>query len=279
MAMMLSTISALLLAGCFTLHAHPEANADPQVIQVYKSPVCGCCQRWVDYVRKRGYKVEVSNVLDVKSVKRELGVPSEAEACHTAIVGGYFIEGHVPVEDISRLLDERPNIAGLAVPGMPAGPPGMEGPDAQPYWVLAVQKDGKLEAFASHPAEADPQVMQVYKSATCACCQKWVDYVRRRGFKVTVSEVSDMNSVKRDLGVPSKVAACHTAVVGGYFIEGHVPAEDITRLLAEHPDIAGLAVPGMPIGSPGMEGPIAQPYSVLAVQKDGKLTVFANHGP
>jgi hypothetical protein len=230
-------------------------------------------------VRKRGYKVEVSNVLDVKSVKRELGVPSEAEACHTAIVGGYFIEGHVPVEDISRLLDERPNIAGLAVPGMPAGPPGMEGPDAQAYWVLAVQKDGKLEAFASHPAEADPQVMQVYKSATCACCQKWVDYVRRRGFKVTVSEVSDMNSVKRDLGVPSEVATCHTAVVGGYFIEGHVPAEDITRLLAEHPDIAGLAVPGMPIGSPGMEGPIAQPYSVLAVQKDGKLTVFANHGP
>jgi hypothetical protein len=278
MAMMLSTISALLLAGCLTLHPHP-ADADPQVVQVYKSPMCGCCQRWVDHVRSRGYTVEVSNVLDMDSVKRELGVPPDAASCHTAVIGGYFIEGHVPAEDISRLLAEHPNISGLAVPGMPIGPPGMEGPDAQPYWVLAVQKDGKLEAFAAHPAAVDPQVIQVYKSPTCGCCQKWVDYVRRQGFKVTVSDVSDLNSVKRGLGVPSEAASCHTAVVGGYFIEGHVPAEDITRLLAEHPNIAGLAVPGMPIGSPGMEGPNARPYSVFAVQKDGKLTVFAEHRP
>jgi hypothetical protein len=85
--------------------------------------------------------------------------------------------------------------------------------------------------------------------------------------------------MKRQLGVPSGVSSCHTAVIGGYFIEGHVPAEDISRLLAEHPDIAGLAVPGMPIGSPGMEGPGPVPYSVLAVQKDGKLEVFAEHRP
>jgi hypothetical protein len=130
-----------------------------------------------------------------------------------------------------------------------------------------------------HPVEADPQVMQVYKSRTCGCCQKWVDHVRGGGYQVTVSDLADLTPVKRQLGVPSGASSCHTAVVGGYFIEGHVPAEDISRLLAEHPDIAGLAVPGMPIGSPGMEGPNAVPYSVLAVRKDGKLEVFADHRP
>ena len=103
--------------------------------------------------------------------------------------------------------------------------------------------------------------------------------MRSRGYTATVSNVMDMNSVKRELGVPSEAESCHTAVVGGYFIEGHVPAEDISRLLAEHPDISGLAVPGMPIGSPGMDGPNPQAYSVLAVQKDGKREVFAEHRP
>jgi len=133
--------------------------------------------------------------------------------------------------------------------------------------------------FGAHAVAVEPHAMQVYKSATCRCCQKWVDYVQSHGYAVTVSNVPDVNEVKRKLGVPSGASACHTAVVGGYFIEGHVPVEDISRLLAEHPDIAGLAVPGMPIGSPGMEGPSAQPYSVLAVQKDGKLKVFAEHRP
>jgi hypothetical protein len=149
LAMILSAIGALVLAGCVTLHAHPT-EADLQVIQVYRPPMCGCCQRWVDYVRSRRYAVTVSNVLDMNSVKRELGVPSEAESCHTAVVGGYFLEGHVPAEDISRLLAEHPDISGLAVPGMPIGSPGMEGPNAQSYLVLAVQKDGKLEVFAEH---------------------------------------------------------------------------------------------------------------------------------
>ncbi len=147
--MILSAMSALVLAGCLTLHAHP-AEADPQVVEVYRPPMCGCCQSWVDYMRSRGYTVAVSNVLNMNSVKRELGVPSEAESCHTAVVGGYFIEGHVPAEDISRLLAEHPNISGLAVPGMPIGSPGMKGQNAQPYSVLAVQKDGKLEVFAEH---------------------------------------------------------------------------------------------------------------------------------
>ena len=131
----------------------------------------------------------------------------------------------------------------------------------------------------ARPVEADPQVVHVYKSATCGCCQKWVDHVRSRGYTVTVENVPDVAPVKRNLGVPSTAQSCHTAVIGNYFVEGHVPAEDIARLLAEHPDIAGLAVPGMPIGSPGMEGPNAQSYRVLAVHKDGKLDVFAEHHP
>ena len=131
----------------------------------------------------------------------------------------------------------------------------------------------------AHPAEADPQAIQVYKSPTCGCCQKWVDHLRSRSYTVTVSDVPDVGRVKRDLGVPSGASSCHTALVGGYFIEGHVPEEDISRLLAERPNIAGLAVPGMPIGSPGMEGPNPQAYSVLAVHKDGKVTVFAEHRP
>jgi len=134
-------------------------------------------------------------------------------------------------------------------------------------------------AFRAHPVEADPQVVHVYKSATCGCCQKWVDHVRSQGYTVTVENVADVAPVKRNLGVPSTTQSCHTAVVSSYYVEGHVPAEDIARLLAEHPDIAGLAVPGMPIGSPGMEGPNPQSYRVLAVHKDGKVDVFAEHRP
>jgi hypothetical protein len=142
-------IGALLLAAWLVLRAGPAA-AGSETMQVYKSRTCGCCQKWVDYLRDRGYAVEVSNVLDLARVKRELGVPSSASSCHTASVGGYFIEGHVPEEDISRLLAERPGIAGLAVPGMPVGSPGMEGPNPRTYYVLAVQKDGKVTIFAEH---------------------------------------------------------------------------------------------------------------------------------
>ncbi|MBI2963583.1 MAG: DUF411 domain-containing protein [Deltaproteobacteria bacterium] len=127
--------------------------------------------------------------------------------------------------------------------------------------------------------EAEPPAMQVYKSATCGCCRKWVEHLRSRGYTVTVSDVQDLRPVKHELGVPSGASSCHTAFVGGYFIEGHVPQEDISRLLAEHPDIAGLAVPGMPIGSPGMEGANPQAYSVFAVHKDGRITIFAEHRP
>ena len=144
-----SIFGALLLGGCLTFHPDP-ANTDPQVLHVYKSPVCTCCQRWVEHARRERYTVTVANVVNMDSVRHELGVPPYAESCHIAVIGGYFISGHVPAEDISRLLAEHPNIAGLAVPGMPVGPPGMEGPDAKPYSVLAIQKDGNYEVFADH---------------------------------------------------------------------------------------------------------------------------------
>jgi hypothetical protein len=126
---------------------------------------------------------------------------------------------------------------------------------------------------------AEPPPMQVYKTSTCGCCVKWIDHVKARGHAVAANDVTDLMGVKRELGVPVGASSCHTAVVDGYVIEGHVPAEDIARLLAERPkDVLGLAVPGMPIGSPGMEGPNPQTYRTLAVKKDGRIEVFAEHG-
>ena len=144
-------IAAVVLSAFLLLRAEPVVAEPPaKSMQVYKSPTCGCCTKWVDHVKSKGYEVSVSDIADVNPVKRELGVPPGSASCHTAFIGGYFVEGHVPVEDITRLLTERPNIAGIAVPGMPIGSPGMEGPNPQAYKVLAVKRDGKLEVFAEH---------------------------------------------------------------------------------------------------------------------------------
>lgn len=118
--------------------------------------------------------------------------------------------------------------------------------------------------------------MTVYKSPTCGCCGAWVDHIRQAGFTVEVVEEANVAPRKRALGVPARLGSCHTAVVDGYVIEGHVPAEDIQRLLAERPVTRGLAVPGMPVGSPGMEmGSRADPYEVLLFDENGKTQVFA----
>ncbi len=105
----------------------------------------------------------------------------------------------------------------------------------------------------------------------------WVAHLEENGFEVKSTDVPDMRGVKRQAGVPRAASSCHTAMVDGYIVEGHVPADDIRRLLSERPDVAGIAVPGMPIGAPGMEGPNPQPYDVLAFDEDGKLTHFASH--
>jgi hypothetical protein len=121
--------------------------------------------------------------------------------------------------------------------------------------------------------------IQVYKDASCGCCSLWVDHLRKAGFKATVTDADDMAAIKTKHGVPQRARSCHTGLVGGYVVEGHVPAEDVLRLLKERPAIVGIGVPGMPIGSPGMEvaGVKPQAYDVLAFNKAGETHVFASH--
>lgn len=121
--------------------------------------------------------------------------------------------------------------------------------------------------------------MTVYKSPSCGCCKLWVDHMEKSGFKVSVIETEDLNPIKRELGIPGGLGTCHTAKVGGYFVEGHVPASDVIRLLKEKPDALGIGVPGMPLGSPGMEAPSGeiQSYTVTLVNKDGSLSIFSSH--
>lgn len=124
--------------------------------------------------------------------------------------------------------------------------------------------------------------MTIYKSASCGCCKQWVDHARANGFTVRTVDTDDLNGVKREMGIPAALASCHTVVVGSYLVEGHVPASDIKRLLRDRPRVRGLAVPGMPIGSPGMEqGPVSgyERYDVIAFEQNGATRVFASHGP
>ena len=123
-------------------------------------------------------------------------------------------------------------------------------------------------------ASAEPE-MTVYKSPTCGCCGKWITHMEENGFKVKAVDVIEMNVVKEKYGIKRNLASCHTAIIDGYFIEGHVPASDVKRLLANKVDSKGLTVPGMPVGSPGMEmGDRVDPYQVLSVKSDGSTEVF-----
>jgi hypothetical protein len=115
--------------------------------------------------------------------------------------------------------------------------------------------------------------MTVYKSPRCACCDKWIDYLRDRGLSVVVDRM-DPARIKKDFRLPRKLNSCHTAVIDGYLVEGHVPLESIQRLLRERLPVAGIAVPGMPAGSPGMEAPVRHRYIVYAFYRDGGQTVF-----
>lgn len=128
-----------------------------------------------------------------------------------------------------------------------------------------------------YQAPAQAQEVVVYKSPTCGCCNEWVSHLRENGFEVTVHDRLNMDPVKRAMGVPQRLQSCHTAQVGDYVIEGHVPADDIARLLKEKLPVKGLSVPGMPMGSPGMEGPRKDPYEVLTFQPDGRTSVYTRH--
>ena len=123
---------------------------------------------------------------------------------------------------------------------------------------------------------AEPEIM-VYKTSFCGCCSLWGRHLKANGFQVKEQDVSNLAEIKRQNGVPDALQSCHTAIVEGYVIEGHVPAADIHRLLKERPKAKGLAVPGMPMGSPGMEGAQWDKYSVLLFDADGKTTVFQEY--
>jgi len=124
-----------------------------------------------------------------------------------------------------------------------------------------------------HASAAIPMV--VYKDPNCGCCTKWVGLMRSAGFEVSTRDTSDMASIKTRYKVPAALGSCHTALVGGYVVEGHVPADLITRLLKEKPKVLGLAVPGMPMGSPGMEGSTKDAFDVVTFDAAGKSTVYA----
>lgn len=134
-----------------------------------------------------------------------------------------------------------------------------------------------LLGLAAGIAAAEPLV-EVHKDPTCGCCGKWIEHLRAEGFTVHVTDTGDLAAVKRGAGVPAELGSCHTAMVDGYVIEGHVPAADVRRLLAERPAVRGLAVPGMPLGAPGMDyDGRRQPYATIAFDADGRQTVFQQH--
>jgi hypothetical protein len=132
-------------------------------------------------------------------------------------------------------------------------------------------------ALGSGAALAAPIRAEVFKSPYCGCCGKWVEHLKQNGFEVTVHETDNMPAQRKALGMPDTYGSCHTARIGGYVVEGHVPAADLRKLLASKPKALGIAAPGMPQGSPGMETDKPAPYDTLLVMGDGSARVFASH--
>ena len=144
-----------MLAGVLAMtvvSVSPLAQSKTGTVAIYKTPTCGCCSLWVKHLQQHGFTTKVTELEDVSAIKTKNGVPARAQSCHTAIVDGYVLEGHVPAADVQRLLKERPAVAGLAVPGMPVGSPGMEVPNvkAQAFQVVSFDKQGGTRVFASH---------------------------------------------------------------------------------------------------------------------------------
>ena len=148
----LATVATLTAASA---PARPSNPPKPVEITVFKSPTCGCCKEWVEHLRQHAkgtaFSVTAKDTSDVSGVKRTARVPEALHSCHTAFVNGYVIEGHVPADDIQRLITQKPNVAGIAVAGMPAGSPGMEmGSRKDPYDVVAFKRDGSTSVYAKH---------------------------------------------------------------------------------------------------------------------------------
>lgn len=134
-----------------------------------------------------------------------------------------------------------------------------------------------LAVLTTSAAAQTPPTLEVFKSPYCGCCGQWVEHMKKAGFKVKINEVTDISASRRQLGMPEKYGSCHTDRIGNYLVEGHVPAADVKKLLREKPKAVGIAVPGMPLGSPGMESVKPMPYQTLLVQSNGDNTVFAQH--
>lgn len=151
-------------------------------------------------------------------------------------------------------------------------------PQAATARPMPAQSAAAPHAPAIVPATT-PMPITVYKTPTCGCCASWVDHLRANGFAVTVVDRDDLTDIKSRFGVRDDLASCHTAVVGDYVVEGHVPAADVRRLLAERPAAVGIAVPGMPVGAPGMEmpGTPADRYDVVSFDGGGATGVFSSH--
>lgn len=142
------TVPLLLLAMLFLAACTTAEGQTPEVV-MYKSPTCGCCEKWAEHLEANGFDVRREDRNDLTPVKMQHGIPYELGACHTATVGDYVVEGHVPADVIKRMLEEKPDIRGITVPGMPIGSPGMEGPNPQSYDILALKKDGTTEVYAT----------------------------------------------------------------------------------------------------------------------------------
>lgn len=147
---MLATALTLTLGLGFAVSSLAQ-SARP-VVTVYKSPTCGCCSKWIQHMKTEGFDVKSTDQMDVTPIKTQYGVPLDAQSCHTALVGGYVLEGHVPASAVKKLLKDKPKVVGLAVPGMPVGSPGMEVPSGQveAYNVMAFDKAGKQTVYEKH---------------------------------------------------------------------------------------------------------------------------------
>lgn len=144
----LSALGIAILIGVTAYAALPSADItyDGPSVTIYKSPNCGCCVKHSAYLKKNGFKVDIEMVDDMEAIKRKFGIPNDMQSCHTTVMGDYFIEGHVPIEAFNKLMEEKPDIDGIALPEMPSGSPGMPGPKLEPFEIFEI-KDGKAQTF------------------------------------------------------------------------------------------------------------------------------------
>jgi len=153
---------------------------------------------------------------------------------------------------------------------------------SMPYHFLSLARAGaalalSLPLYAGAAQPATPPVIEVYKTSSCGCCKEWVRHLEAEGFRVKAQDVANPSDYREKFGIPQQYGSCHTGRVGGYALEGHVPAREIRRMLRERPKARGLAVPAMPAGSPGMEGARKDPYDVLLVKDGGKASVYQSY--